>query len=404
MKHLHLDPVGGIAGDMFVACVLDAFPEHEGAVIAAAEQLSGVRCQSLAHHDVFAGLRFQVRPTAAAHGHHHVHDHVAWRDIRARLAASGLPEAAKTHAISIFELLANAEGKVHGVEPEAVSFHEVGAADSIADIVAAAWLIAALEPARWSVAPLPIGSGRVRTAHGPMPVPAPATTLLLEGFTFINDGIEGERVTPTGAAILRDLNCAPSLPPVAGRLARSGVGFGTRKLPGIANSLRVLVFDRAADTAAPGHRELTVITFEVDDQSAEDLAAGLDRLRQLAGVHDVLQMAAYGKKGRMAMHVQVLAQPEALGEVTEACFRETTTIGLRTQLVRGVVLPRRQADVAVGDHNLRVKLVERPGGISGKAECDDILPLEGHAARARLRRQAEQLAEAQALGEPTGTP
>jgi uncharacterized protein (TIGR00299 family) protein len=403
MKHLHLDPVGGVAGDMFVACVLHAFPEHEGAVIAAAEQLSGVRCQSLAHHDVFAGLRFQVRPTEPAHGHHHAHDHVAWRDIRARLAGSSLPDAAKMAAIGIFELLANAEGKVHGVEPEAVTFHEVGAADSIADITAAAWLIAALQPARWSVAPLPIGSGRVRTAHGPMPVPAPATALLLEGFAFVNDGIEGERVTPTGAAILRYLNCAPSLPPAVGRLVGSGVGFGSRKLPGIANSLRVLVFDSTADPVAPGHRELAVITFEVDDQSAEDLAAGLDRLRQLAGVHDVLQMAAYGKKGRMAMHVQILAQPDALGEVTEACFRETTTIGLRTQPARGVVLPRRHADVAVGGRNLRVKLVERPGGISGKAECDDSLALEGHAARARLRRQAEQFAEAQALGAPTET-
>lgn len=403
MKHLHLDPVGGIAGDMFVACVLDAFPEHERAVIAAAEQLSGVRCRSLAHHDVFAGLRFEVRPTPTTHEHHHAHDHVAWRDIRARLAASDLPEAAKTHAIGIFELLAKAESKVHGVEPEAVSFHEVGAADSIADIVAAAWLIAALEPARWSVAPLPIGSGRVRTAHGPMPVPAPAAALLLEGFAFINDGIEGERVTPTGAAVLRYLNCAPSLPTAAWRLVRSGVGFGSRKLPGIANSLRVLVFDSAADAAAPGHRELTVIAFEVDDQSAEDLAAGLDRLRQLPGVHDVLQMAAYGKKGRMATHVQILAQPEATGAVVEGCFRETTTIGLRTQPARGVVLPRRQADVAVDDRNLRVKLVERPGGISGKAECDDTLALEGHAARARLRRRAEQLAEAQALGGSTET-
>jgi pyridinium-3,5-bisthiocarboxylic acid mononucleotide nickel chelatase len=397
IKHLHLDPVGGVAGDMFVACLLDAFPEHEGAAVAAAEQLAAVRCQSLAHHDVFAGLRFQVRAASPA-GHH---DHVAWRDIRARLAASSLPEAARTHAIGIFELLAQAEGKVHGVEPEAVSFHEVGAADSVADIVAASWLIAALEPARWSVAPLPIGSGRVRTAHGPMPVPAPATALLLEGFSFLNDGIEGERVTPTGAALLRYLNCAPSLPATAGRLVRSGVGFGSKKFPGIANSLRVLVFESAADAVSPGHRELAVIEFEVDDQSAEDLAAGLDRLRQLAGVHDVLQMAAFGKKGRLITHVQILAQPDALGKVTEACFRETTTIGLRTQLVRGLVLPRRQTEVAVGDHSLRVKLVERPDGMSGKAESDDALALESHAARARLRRQAEQLAEAQALSEPT---
>src|SRR5947209_8606786 len=141
MNYLHLDPLGGIAGDMFVAALLDAFPEHEGAVIAAAEQVSGASCRIAAHYDLFAGRRFNVRMASDWHGH----DHVAWRDIRARLAGSELPEAAKAHAIGIFAVLADAEGKVHGVEPEAVSFHEVGAADSTADIVAAAWLIAALE-------------------------------------------------------------------------------------------------------------------------------------------------------------------------------------------------------------------------------------------------------------------
>ncbi len=387
MRHLHLDPLGGVAGDMFVACLLDALPEHETEAIAAAERLSGASCQVLAHRDVFAGRRFAVCVVGTPH-----HDHVAWRDIRGRLADSDLPRTAKAHAIGIFALLAEAEASVHGVEPEAVTFHEVGAADSVADIVAAAWLIAKLEPASWSVGPLPLGAGSVRTAHGLMPVPAPATALLLEGFAFTADGIAGERVTPTGAAILRHLKCAPSPPSSAGRLVCSGSGFGSRKLPGVVNALRVLVFEPAG--AATGHRDLAVIAFEVDDQSAEDLACGLDRLRRHDGVHDVVQWPAFGKKGRMATHVQMLARPEALDDVTEACFRETTTIGLRTQIVRGLVLPRRRRDVALDDRSVRVKLVERPGGLSGKAECDDVLTLEGHAARARLRRRAEELAEA----------
>ena len=403
MRHLHLDPLGGVAGDMFVAAMLDAFPEHETAVVAAAEQAAGVRCQVIGHHDVFAGRRFCVRDDSSARDHHH---HVAWREIRARIAATALPDSVKAHAIGIFELLAAAEGKVHGIEPEAVGFHEVGAADSIADIVAAAWLIAAAAPARWSVAPLPLGAGRVRTAHGPMPVPAPATARLLEGFAFLDDGIAGERVTPTGAAILRYLNCAPSPPAAVRRLERSGLGFGSRKLPGIANALRVLAFAADGGAVLPGHRELAVVEFEVDDQSAEDLAAGLDRLRELAGVHDVVQMPAFGKKGRMATHVQILARPDTVSAVTEACFRETTTIGLRTHLVGGLVLPRRQAQVTVEERLMRVKLVERPGGVSGKAECDDAASVDGHAARVRLRRQAEQIAEAgipDGLPEPTPT-
>ncbi len=392
MKHVHLDPVGGVAGDMFAAALLDACPEHEAGAVDAATRVAGVRCRSLPHRDhVLSGARFEVEaPHEHDHGYHH---HAAWRNIRLRLQSASLPAPVVRHAIGIFTLLAEAEARVHGIEPEAVTFHEVGAANSIADIVAAAWLIAAMGEATWSVGPLPLGSGRVRTAHGTMPVPAPATALLLQGFETFDDGIGGERVTPTGAAILRHLGCAPSTGKTPRRLARTGLGFGTRALPGLSNCLRALVFEaQPADTAA-GHRELAVIQFEVDDQSAEDLAAGLDRLRATEGVHDVVQMAVFGKKGRMATHVQVLARPAALEAVSEACFHETTTIGLRTHLVNSLVLPRRTAEVDVDGRRLRVKLVERPGGATGKAEADDALAMPGHAARARLRRRAEAMAE-----------
>jgi uncharacterized protein (DUF111 family) len=140
-----------------------------------------------------------------------------------------------------------------------------------------------------------------------------------------------------------------------------------------------------------------VISFEVDDQSGEDLATGLERLRALPGVHDVLQMAAFGKKSRLAVHVQVLAAPDALDAAVEACFRETTTIGLRTHLVEGRALARRFAAVEIEGQETTVKLVERPGEdgavvVTGKAEADHLRPVASHAVRTRLRQQAERLA------------
>ncbi len=364
----------------------------------------------------------------------------SWRALRARIEAADLPAEALGHALGIFGCLAEAEARVHGVAPDEVVFHEVGAADSVADIVAAAWVIAAVGPTAWSVGALPLGSGTVRTAHGPMPVPAPATALLLEGFAVRDDGVGGERVTPTGAAILRHLGCAGAGLPRTATLRGSGTGFGSRRLPGMSNCLRALVLDTqepqgpepppsgydmpkagtpdlaapnlaapgaaspgaegvapepaAGGDAASGHRALAVISFEVDDQSGEELAAGLDRVREAEGVHDVVQVAAFGKKNRMAVHVQVLVRPDRLEAAVEACFRETTTIGLRTHLVQGRALPRRFAEVVVDGHPVAVKLVERPGGVTAKAESDSARPVAGHAARTRLRREAERLADA----------
>lgn len=398
MRHIHLHPVGGVAGDMLAACLLGAFSEHREAVLAAATAVAGVTCRLVPHDDgTLTGWRFLVEAEHHDYGHHH---HTAWRDIRALLDASALPPDTKRHAIGIFAILADAEARVHGCPIDDVTFHEVGAIDSIADIVTAAALLDAIGPASWAIAPLPIGGGMVRTAHGSMPVPAPATALLLEGFEMHDDGVPGERVTPTGAAILRYLDCAAT-PQPPGVLRNSGYGFGTRTLPGLSNCLRALVFDTTAakDTQ---HRELAVISFEVDDQSGEDLANGLDRVRATEGVHDIVQMPAFGKKSRLAVHVQVLTNPAALDATIDACFRETTTIGLRTHLVEGRALPRRFATVEVEGHPLSVKLVDRPmpdGGyiITGKAEADHFRPIPTQAARARLRRDAEHLAVEQAV-------
>ena len=406
MRHIHLDPIGGMAGDMFVAALLDAEPRHEAECLRTAEAVARVPCRLLRHTDsVLAGARFDVRATAGqhhpdhAHRHDHPHAHAAWHDIRALLHEAPLSPATRRHALGIFSVLADAESRVHGIEPEAVTFHEVGAVDSIADIVAAAWLIAAQADgdteATWSTGPLPLGSGRIQTAHGILPVPAPATALLLEGFAVIDDGVAGERVTPTGAAILRWLGAQAARPGGARRMLHTGIGFGTRSLPGLSNVVRALVTQGVPvqPSATHAHRDVAMIGFEVDDQTAEDLAAGLDRVRAVAGVLDVAQMPAFGKKGRMATHVQILVTPETLEAAVDACFRETSTIGLRTQIVAGRALHRSMAEVSVDGQKVRVKRVQRPGGATGKAECDDLREVPGHAARSRLRRAAEQAEE-----------
>jgi hypothetical protein len=168
------------------------------------------------------------------------------------------------------------------------------------------------------------------------------------------------------------------------------MGFGARALPGLANVLRVLAFDI---TEAPAADEVALLAFEVDDQTAEDLALGLERLRACEGVLDVVQSPVFGKKGRMAAQVQVLAQPQRLAAAIEACFAETTTLGVRHQLLARSVLERSETTVAAAGAQVRVKIAQRPsGGASAKAESDDLCAAGGREARESLRRESEAAA------------
>jgi uncharacterized protein (TIGR00299 family) protein len=386
-RHLHLDPLGGLAGDMFLAALLDAHPEHAEETFAAmrAAGLPDSWQTRLVRHDdgVLSGRRVVIEGPSdgpeAAPGH--------FREIRTNLSATPLRAAVRDRAIAIFAKLAAAEAAVHGVPVEEVHFHELADWDSVADIVGAAWLIEALAPVSWSVAPLPVGSGRIMTRHGPLPVPAPAAARLLHGFAMHDDGIAGERVTPTGAAILRQLRPEPRLPPGPWRLLTTGSGFGTRRLSGISNVLRVVAYQQ--DGGWRQDEQVAVIAFEVDDQSPEELARGLEALRAVGGVLDVTQLSAFGKKSRIATQVQVLARPERLDAVIERCFVETTTIGLRWRIEARAVLAREVVTVTAPDGEVAVKVVTRPGGeATAKAELDQVAG-EGHAARSRRRRAAE---------------
>ena len=405
--HIHLDAVGGVAGDMFIAAMLDAFPDLRDGMLAAirAAGLPPEVHVGLAEHQDHAltGLRFRVIEPRVAElmvaAHHH--PHTPFADIRAHLQACALTPAVRVHAIGIFSLLAEAEAKVHGKTIDTVSFHELGEWDSIADIVGAAYLIDAVAPINaltpieavagtWSVSSLPLGRGRVKTAHGMLPIPTPATVLLLEGFEFADDGLEGERVTPTGAAILRHLGCTQAASRRTRRLLRTGIGFGTRTFPGVSNVLRVLTFEQARENH--GGDEVAQVQFEVDDQTPEDLAIALDKLRSHPSVLDVLQTPAFGKKGRMTMHIQLLTEVADIEGVFDACFSETTTIGLRYQVMQRRKLARASTTVEAAGRQMRVKVVERPGRKTAKVEADDLLNvIGGRAERERLQREAEQV-------------
>jgi uncharacterized protein (TIGR00299 family) protein len=374
---------------MFVAAILDAWPELEGGLreaLCSAPLPASLAVEVLPHKDhALRGTRFQVHDAAETAGR----SNARFREIRERLRDSALAPAVRDRAIDIFTLLAQAEGEVHGRAPEQVTFHEVGAWDSIADIVGAAFLIDALGATGWSTASLPIGSGRISSAHGSLPVPAPAAARLLEGFAVHDDGLEGERITPTGAAILRHLEPAYRAPGDPMRVQRTGTGFGTRDLPGISNILRILVLEEVQPELT--EEPIAVVRFEVDDQPAEDLSVGLERIRELEGVLDVLQTPTFGKKGRLVVQVQILASPDAVDRVSRACFTETTTLGVRWHTARRAVLERTTETYVGRAGNIQVKAAARPSGVvTGKAELEDVADAAGgFAERARLRREAE---------------
>lgn len=396
--HIHLDLVGGLSGNMFVGAMLDHL-KIPASILLSQIELAGfadlVKLTVADKNDgILNGTYFNVIADDDAHHHRH------YRDIKLRLEQSSLDSDTKRISLGIFHLLAVAEATVHGREVEEVAFHEVGAWDSIADIVTAAWLIAQAKVTSSSASPLPLGGGRVQTAHGSLPVPAPATELLLKGFEFIDDGISGERITPTGAAILKYLN--PGKKPSTSTLMGSGYGYGSKTFPGISNVVRILFFAKTDINSAASldqkssqqtthawmKDEVVQLNFEVDDQTPEDLSVALDNIRQHHGVYDVTQALAYGKKGRITIAVQVLIDPVTEASVINLCFEETTTLGIRKMMMARAILKRNESSVSVEGNSYRVKTAKRPKSITSKVEMDDISHLPG-VVRRQLKSEIE---------------
>ncbi len=359
---LHLDPIGGISGDMFIAAMLSAFPDAQEPLQKDWQDLGLNEHVTLDLQNVrekgFACKRAHIVTSSDAPPTAH------WSSIRQTIECSPLRQVVKERAIAIFELLAEAEADCHGVPKERVHFHEIADWDSLADIVGAASLLEYCQLSTASVGPLPIGHGRIRTQHGLIAAPAPATVELLKGFTFFDDGGAGERITPTGAAILKHLATTSIDQSPRGTLLASGMGAGQMQIEGIPNLLRILVFNEAVRET----ERVSLIRFEVDDMTPEEVSVSLDHLREKQGVLDASYLSGFGKKGRIQFAITILVKPEWCEEIVDACFTETSTIGLRIEQAVRHTLERSHTERA----GLPIKQVQRPNGRTIKVESDAI--------------------------------
>jgi len=373
VKIAYFDAPSGISGDMTVAALLDAGRDSHLARftvddLAGALTSLGVSGYRLALADVEVdGVRARSFDVAIDEAPHHHRD---WATIRRLIEAAGgkpggLSEGTVERSLRIFEALAVAEAKVHRVEPDEVHFHEVGAIDSIVDIVGAAWCLDRLGIEACFVGPLPSGSGYVDTEHGRLAVPAPATIELLRGFDVVAGDGEGELVTPTGAAILSALArpCRPLIAPNA-----IGCGAGTRRLADRPNVLRVLV----GECDGSDDEQVFAIEADVDDMTPAGLAYVAERLRA-DGARDVSIVAAGMKKGRLGLRVTVLCDLERLDALAERLLCESTTIGVRYRAFGRRILARRVQTAETEYGKIALKVVERPdGSTSAEPEFEEV--------------------------------
>jgi pyridinium-3,5-bisthiocarboxylic acid mononucleotide nickel chelatase len=357
MRAAILDPFSGIAGDMLLGGLI-----HVGLDPEWLRQLPdalgleniGVEIREVIRGEIVCQkVDFEIPPQP--HGRH-------IDDIRSLVAKSGAPSNVRERADRTFMAIATAEGEIHGLPPEKVHLHEVGAVDAILDVVGVIWGFDLLGVERVFCGAIALGDGTVRAAHGLLPVPAPATLKLLEGHP-VRPGPEGsgELVTPTGAALVRTLSSGP--PPSEYVPLRSGFGAGTKDFRGRANALRVILADAStrdlgSDVAT---EELVELVCDIDDMTPEYLAAVADRVRD-AGALDVTLLSVAMKRGRPGSRIEVLCRTRDVVRLEEMLLVETTTIGVRQRTVRRRALAREVVKLTVLGHEIAAKLVTLPTG------------------------------------------
>src|SRR5436309_9786355 len=366
MRIAILDPAAGISGDMTLGALLSL-----GLPASWLEELPGrlgVGDVGVAVRDVRrAGItckQIDFTIPDQPHGRH-------VGELLKLVERAPVSDWVKERALRAFRLVGEAEGKVHGVPPETVHLHEVGAVDAVLDIVGAIEGFERLGvDAIYSWAPA-LGTGWVEAAHGRLPVPAPATAILLEGVEVASGGpVEGEATTPTGAALVRVLSAGP--PPARWRMVGAGWGAGQRDPKHYPNALRIIVAELATEAGS-----VTLLACDLDDLSPEYV----EPLRQAlvaAGALDVETWPVQMKKGRTGFRLEALAPPELADAVTAALFRHSTTAGVRRWSTERVTLVRRQVTVRLAPRvEVRVKVLEPPEGSGGvvrlKPEYDDVL-------------------------------
>jgi uncharacterized protein (TIGR00299 family) protein len=386
-----LDPVAGISGDMLLGALLAAgaspkwleglparlgFPEvtiniesvHRCGVQATKVNVrlpGGVQ----EHPSEVVEHRPETPdhlPAEEAHAvNHGPHRHIG--ELIALVERAPLSRWVQERAVRAFELLGEAEGRVHGMSADQVALHEVGAVDALVDVVGGIEGFEQLGITRVYNRPVSVGSGWVRAAHGALPVPAPATSLLLEGIDVGPNGpVTGEATTPTGAVLLRVLSAGA--PPARWRVVEAGAwGAGGRNPENYPNALRLILA-----SAAPEAGEVVLLATDLDDLSPEYL----DPLREAlfaAGALDVQIWAAQMKKGRVGFRIEVTVAPAEADQAVAALFRHSTTAGIRRHVAERVTLARREVEVTSADgFAVRVKVLEGPDGPRVKPEYEDV--------------------------------
>jgi uncharacterized protein (TIGR00299 family) protein len=305
------------------------------------------------------------------HSHPHEHTHAAHRPLSAILEiirSAPLGAAVKERSMRAFQLLGEAEAAIHSIPIEKVHFHEVGAVDTIVDIVCSAAGAESLGIDRWLSSPLNVGSGTVVCQHGTLPVPAPATLALLGDAPVYAAGPPMERITPTGAVVLRMLDVHyEALPPM--RVKASGYGAGGRETPGEPNLLRLLVgeaTEEAVEQDSSAVEPIAVIETVIDDSTPQVLAYVSERLLD-AGAWDVYRTAVQMKKGRTGVQLTVLCRPKLLPRLRDLLFRETTTIGLHWRLENKAALAREFVKVQTQWGEVGIKIARFPSGAVANA-------------------------------------
>src|SRR6058998_2348336 len=383
MRIAILDPAAGISGDMTLGALLalgvpqnwlEALPGRLGFEGVGVTVRNAVRCG--------VGCK-QVEFTIPerAHGRH-------LGELVRVVERAPVSDWVKERAVRAFRLVGDAEGRVHGVAPEKVHLHEVGAIDAVLDIVGGIEGFERLGVEAVHHLPVAVGQGWVEAAHGRLPVPAPATAILLEGLEIASAApVEGEATTPTGAVLLRVLSAGA--PPDRWRMVGSGWGAGQRDPKHYPNALRILLAEVAVEAG-----RVVLLATDVDDMSPEYVEPLRQALVQ-AGALDVETWPVQMKKGRQGFRVEVMA-PEALAEaVTAELFRHSTTAGVRRWIAERATLPRHQLTVRLDSVAVRVKVLDG-GSVRVKPEYDDVLAAAQALGRAPLdvARAVERDAEA----------
>jgi len=374
MKHLHLECIGGASGDMILGALVELGISREKLMAALSELPLGTFdiTTEPAQSKHITGLRLTIKiegqelssepaePHDHLHDHvhhdgqedhHHHHEHRALSEIEAMIHAAGFSDAVKKRATGIFTALGHAESKIHGVPVEDIHFHEVGAADSILDIVGCCWALEALEVKTISVGTIPMGHGVIRCAHGVYPNPAPATLELLYGMPLIQVDEPFELVTPTGAALLSGWKNAEQIPAGA-KLTRTAYSVGHRNLHHRPNILRASLYD-AAD--AVEHDTCLALECNLDDTTPELLGLLVEDL-MAQGALDVTCTPVTMKKQRPGIQLSILCEFSKREILLDLVFRGSTTFGVREYVVNRTKLTRRFEKVSTPYGDVTVKI------------------------------------------------